>query len=100
MVCKGALPSMRGRCRQQARTGTNDEDGSEEGNASPQPLPLPRPHHLLLLLKAAAPVEDLKELPIAGPLRNLRHWHIHELLRRHLLSAQRGWIKVGTQFRP
>ena len=33
-----------GRCCQQARTGTSDEDGSEEGNASPSPLPLPRPH--------------------------------------------------------
>ena len=33
-------------------------------------------------------------------LMNQGHWHIHELLRRHLMSAQRGWIKVRTQFRP
>ena len=31
-----------GRCCQPARTGTNDEDGNEEGTATP-PLPLPLP---------------------------------------------------------
>ena len=44
MVGKGALPFIKGRCCQQARTGTGDKDGSEEGTASPPPLPLPRPH--------------------------------------------------------
>ena len=71
--------------------------------------------HLLLfqkgkpgrLLSLPPPVEALKEAcPLftnqtsGRPLMNLGHWHIHEVLRRHLMSAQRGRSKVRTQFQP
>ena len=59
------------------------------------------------LLRLLPPVEALKQAftlfvkqTSGRPLMNLGHWHVHELLRRHLMSAQRGWIEVRTQFRP
>ena len=103
MVGKGALPSTRA-------SGTSEHEPAPatwtEMRKETRALLLflflvhVLSHHLLLLQAAAQPAEDLMELPSAKPHKNLRHKHIHELLRRRLMSAQRRWIKVRTQFRP
>ena len=114
MVCKCALPSMRA------------DAASKHEPAPPTRTEVrkePRDLHLFLflvlihlllfqkgkpgrLLSLPPPVKALQDAcPLfvdqtsGRPLMTLGHWHIHELLRRHLMSAQRG-SKVRTQFRP
>ena len=102
-VCKGALPSTKA-----SATSENEptpETWTEMRKETRAIFLFLFLSHLLLLVKGFLPPSHIL-LEHREFLSDLRQWHIHELLRsshmraRHLMSAQRWWIKVRTQFRP